>query len=46
MWVYSMLVGILRAMGDALSEAEGLDARQHKELREAVGYLAERIPPD
>lgn len=43
---HSMLVGILHAMGDALSEIEGLNARQHKALREAVDYLAERIPPE
>lgn len=43
---HSMLVGILHAMGDALSEVEGLDAQQHKGLREAVDYLAEHIPPE
>jgi hypothetical protein len=42
---HSMLVGILRAMGDAISEVEGINAHQRKELREAADHLAQNVPP-
>ena len=38
-----MLVGILQAMGDALSEVEGLNAQQNEALSEAIVHFAERI---
>ena len=41
---HSMLVGILNAMGDALSEVDSLKTHQRKALREAVAHLAKRIP--
>lgn len=40
---HSMLVVLLRAMGDALSEADDLSAQQRQEIREALGYIAERV---
>ena len=43
---YSMLAGILRAMGDAVYDVKGLDAHQRKALREALSYLAEHGPPE
>ena len=41
---YSSLTGVLRAMGDALSDLQDLDERQAKALREAVAYLSNKMP--
>ena len=41
---YSMVAGLLRAMGDALATVDGLDAQNLGNLREAVAHLAFNIP--
>lgn len=41
---YSVLAGVLHAMGDALSEVKRLDAMQAKALREAVVHLSDHLP--
>jgi len=41
---YSVLAGILHAMGDALSDVKGLDTLQARGLHEAVAHLSARLP--
>ena len=40
---YGVLAGVLRALGDALSGADGIEEEQVKALREAVQYLALQV---
>ena len=41
---YAALAGVLRQMGDALSELQGLDEQQAIALKEAVDHLAKGTP--
>ena len=40
---YGSLAGVLRAMGDALSDSQALDAHEARVLREAVAHLSDKI---
>ncbi len=41
---YSTLAGVLKAMGDAVSEVKGLDAHQLATLRNAAEHLRDCVP--
>jgi len=42
---YDMVAGILRAVGDALKNVDGLDATHIANLREAIAHLGDSVPP-